>query len=73
MNYEKVRKLAEEHWKYTSELISFILRIYNITMKEELLEALHFLYVKAMIHGYKHAVKDLKNLEVERNEKKITQ
>ena len=61
MNLEEVRRLAEDHWKYTSELIVHVLRIYNIKMDEELLEILRFLYVEAMIHGYKHGIEDMKN------------
>ena len=46
MNYEKAKKLAEEHWKWLESW-------------------LHIVYVDAFIHGYKHAVEDLKS-EVER-------
>jgi hypothetical protein len=49
------RKTAEAHWKYTSELLELA-----GTDADELL---HFLYVEAMIHGYKHALKETKEMQ----------
>lgn len=39
---KEIRKLAEAHWEYTERIILYQL------------ELMHFLYVEAMIHGFKH-------------------
>lgn len=40
------REEAEAHWKFISELLE--------TAGVDLNELHHFLYVEAMVHGYKH-------------------
>jgi len=52
------RKIAEQHWEYNSELINHLLKAFNIEVNKELLELLRFLYVEAMIHGYKHRMEE---------------
>lgn len=42
------RDQAEKHWEYTGKLL-------ELTGEEECLDLIHFLYVEAMVHGYKHA------------------
>jgi len=50
----RIRKLAEDHWKYTEEVARQILKIYNATPNEQVLELCKFFYIEAMIHGIKH-------------------
>jgi hypothetical protein len=46
---------AELHWKYTEELIKKTLEAVDDQFTKGSLEMMRFLYVMAMIHGYKHA------------------
>jgi len=48
MNEQEIKESAEKHWEYTAEVIS------------RMLELSKYLYVEAMIHGYKHGVTDTK-------------
>jgi len=52
----RIRKLAEDHWKYTEEVAREILKIYNATPNEQVLELCKFFYIEAMIHGIKHGI-----------------
>lgn len=47
------REEAEEHWKFIEKL----LRTYTdeVDKKTVSMEAVHVLYVEAMVHGHKHA------------------
>ncbi len=55
MNKETVEKLAKEHWDYIKELINV-----HILLDEETLAMLRFHYITAFIHGYKHAINEIK-------------
>ena len=46
MTNKEIRELAEAHWDYTEQIIMLMLKV------------AHFLYVAAMIHGYKHRHKE---------------
>jgi hypothetical protein len=48
---ENFRESAEKHWEYTRQLIEKT----NPDQDTYDIELLHFLYVEAMNHGYKHA------------------
>jgi len=52
----RLRKLAEDHWKYTEEVVRKILKIYNASPNENILEVIKFFYIEAMIHGIKHGI-----------------
>jgi hypothetical protein len=43
-----IEQLAEEHWQYTKVLLL------------NMIEVMHYLYVEAMKHGYKHRDEELK-------------
>jgi len=47
-----MRKRAEEHWEYTEGIIRILFRAF--------LRLAKYLYVKAMVHGYKHGWEDAK-------------
>jgi len=47
-----VKKLAEAHWKWLEPL----LKPYH---NEETLATMKYLYITAMIHGWKHKVEEL--------------
>jgi len=51
MNNNEIRKLAEEHWKYTKGVIDRI--------DGRCVELAEYLYIQAFIHGYGHALKDV--------------
>jgi hypothetical protein len=46
MTQSEIRELAEKHWKYTEGLLA--------QTKEPSTPREHYLYVEAMIHGFKH-------------------
>ena len=50
---EDFRKEAEEHWKFVQTIITPPITINDVKHFTE--DLLHYLYVEAMIHGYKHA------------------
>jgi len=58
-----IREIAEEHWKYTLGIIERVM----IAMGEDIeyskssIELMHYLYVEAMIHGWKHCEDELKS------------
>ena len=47
------KKTAKAHWEYTKGVIE---RSATIPITEEKLELMEYLYVEAMLHGYKHGV-----------------
>jgi hypothetical protein len=49
---EDFREEAEKHWKFINDLLDKMTEI-----NEFPIEMIHYLYVEAMIHGYKHAFK----------------
>ncbi len=55
MNKEAVKKLAKEHWDYVKELINV-----HTLLDEKTLAMLRFHYITAFIHGYKHAIDEIK-------------
>jgi len=50
----RIRRLAEDHWKYTEEVARQMLKLYNASPNEVVLELCKFFYIEAMIHGIKH-------------------
>lgn len=53
MRMNKMRDFKEEakaHWKYTEGIIRILFRIF--------LKLAKYLYIQAMIHGYKHGKED---------------
>ena len=65
---KEIREIAESHWKYTSVVIQKSLKstcIFKPALEinlEDYLELVHFLYVEAMVHGYKHCEDDARKL-----------
>ena len=59
MNREK----AEAHWGYTKWIVEHGLEIDR--GMEHLLKLMGYLYVEAMIHGYKHGADDAKEKDNE--------
>ena len=51
-NNKDFRGEAEKHWEYTRQLIKKT----NPKQNSYDIELIHFLYVEAMVHGFKHAV-----------------
>jgi len=47
---DRVKKLAEEHWKYTKGVIDRI--------DDRCVDLAEYLYIQAFLHGYKHAIDD---------------
>ena len=66
-----IKEIAEEHWKYTEGIIKRGMLIENCKEKFRILdicsldniwlELCHYLYVAAMIHGFKHCEDELKS------------
>lgn len=52
---ENFRKEAEDHWGYTENLMLKIAKLYGEKLTDDMLELIKYMYVEAMIHGYKHA------------------
>ena len=52
MSSEPFSEEAEKHWGFIEELLKFTLK----DMGKENKDLTHFLYVAAMIHGFKHGV-----------------
>ena len=48
----KIKQLAEEHWKFVEGLLVACSRFDT----EEELNAVKYLYIESFIHGWKHAV-----------------
>jgi hypothetical protein len=46
MTNEEIKNMAEKHWQYTEQIL----------LKQ--IELTHYLYVQAMIHGFKHGQDD---------------
>lgn len=53
-DYEWFREEAEKHFEYVKKL----LKLHGES--DLVIEKIHFHYVEAMIHGYKHALEDMK-------------
>jgi hypothetical protein len=45
-----IRIIAEEHWNYTEGLLSRATKL-----SYETVNIMKYLYIEAMVHGYKHA------------------
>lgn len=61
MTENDFREEAEQHWKFAEQFIIKLSKWKNAPKIEDgLLELIQFLYVEAMIHGYKHAVEEIK-------------
>ena len=66
MSEPNIKESAEAHWKYTEGIINLCLEwkheggvpIYRDMDTEEWIEVCHYLYVQAMVHGYKHGRDD---------------
>lgn len=55
----EIKQLAEEHWRFIEELLTAYrgsLELNGIKPNTVSLECCHYLYVQAMVHGYKHAL-----------------
>ena len=52
------KKMAEEHWKYTEGVIkrSHLAYIPPNNYTKMFLSLAKYLYIQAMVHGYKHGV-----------------
>jgi len=50
MDIAEFRKKTEAHWEYTGTLLKLI--------GVDDMELCHFLYVEAMVHGFKHGIAD---------------
>ena len=60
MDNEKVKQLAEEHWKWVE---GFMVSVgYELDSIEK--SAYHYLYTTAFIHGYKHGAEEQKKGDV---------
>ena len=63
-----IREIAEAHWKYTEEIINLVsaLLLHNeeedVEISKQAKDVMHFLYVEAMVHGYKHCEDDARKL-----------
>jgi hypothetical protein len=56
----KVKELAEDHWKYTEEVVKKSLEISKLSkiQKEIIMILCEFLYIAAFCHGWKHKEED---------------
>jgi hypothetical protein len=45
------RKEAEEHWQFVEQLLRLAI---FVPTKQAYSELIHYLYVEAMIHGFRH-------------------
>jgi len=63
-----IRKIAEAHWEYTEEIINLVsdLLLHNeeedIEISKQAKDLMHFLYVEAFIHGFKHCEDNARKL-----------
>ena len=59
-NKEEIRELAEEHWKYTEGVIQRIVtgKWTDVVLEKETLSLFKYVYVEALIHGFKHGKED---------------
>lgn len=53
---EKFKESVEQHWKWVEGLL-------NVTVLkdmdfDEMMRLCHYLYITAMIHGYKHGIEE---------------
>ena len=58
-----IKELAELHWEYTKGVIIASLHQDELFHAKEVarwVELCHYLYVQAMVHGYKHKEDELK-------------
>ncbi len=53
MTENDFREEAEQHWL-------FLKKVFDASNFDMTAELLHTLYVEAMVHGYKHAVEEMK-------------
>jgi len=53
-----IRLVAEKHWLYTEGLIKTSLEAVGDQFTKGSLEMMHYLYVEAFIHGYKHRLEE---------------
>ncbi len=53
-NQDSSRELAESHWTYTGQVLEL-----SKAIPASLMPLVEYLYVEAMLHGYKHAKEDL--------------
>jgi len=65
MSQEPFSEEAEKHWLFIEELLKWTLK----DMGKENKDLAHFLYVAAMIHGFKHGVQ----FQSQENQKEKTQ
>jgi len=54
---EYIEHLAEAHWKYTKDVIAKSKMIPEEDVTD--LDLMHYLYVEAFKHGYKHCESDM--------------
>jgi hypothetical protein len=55
---EEIRKMALGHWEYTKGVIFACAKMFNQEIDEDSLELVKYLYIEALIHGYKHAIEE---------------
>lgn len=52
---ELFKEKAERHWEYTEGIIK---RCLTTDPEENTLELMKYLYIKSMLHGYKHGLEE---------------
>ena len=51
----EIEELAIAHAKYTIDLVA------TLAVEQEIVSLVNYIYKRAMIHGYKHAIEDINN------------
>lgn len=55
MNLKRGEELATDHWHYIKEILI------HAGKEKQSIEEIGYHYITSFIHGYKHAIEDLKN------------
>jgi len=53
-----IRDKAVAHWKYTENIMKLTAKAAGEELPDELSDLMQYLYVEAMLHGYKHGRAD---------------
>lgn len=51
-----IRERAKEHWGYTEGIIRKLMIDLKDFTYEDIINMMEYLYIEAMVHGYKHGV-----------------